>query len=87
MAMKPASYDPETIKTLQRALDLAWDALPAERRLRTSRVALAGRILTVAAKGERDLARLKAAAIIELVPADQPPELPSPPLQPNGTAA
>ena len=30
--MKPASYDPETIKTLQRALDLAWDALSAERR-------------------------------------------------------
>jgi hypothetical protein len=65
--MKPASYDPETIKTLQLALDLAWDALSAERRQRTSRVALAARILKLAAKGERDLGRLKAAASIELV--------------------
>ena len=85
--MKPASYDPETVKTLQLALDLAWEALSAERRLRTSRVALAERILTLAAKGERNLARLKAAAVIELVSADQPSEVPSPPLQPNGTAA
>jgi hypothetical protein len=85
--MKPASYDPETIKTLQRALDLAWDALSAERRLRTSRVALAGRILKLAAKGERDLARLKAAATIELIASDAPPDFPSPPLQPNGTLA
>jgi hypothetical protein len=85
--MTAASYDPETIKTLQLALDLAWDALPAERRQRTSRVALAERILTLAARGERDLARLKAAAILELVPADQAPDLPSPPLQPNGSAA
>jgi hypothetical protein len=83
--MKPASYDPETIKTLQLALDLAWDALSAERRQRTSRVALAERILTLAARGERDIARLKAAAIIELVASDVTPDLPSPPLQPNGT--
>jgi hypothetical protein len=82
--MKAASYDPETIKTLQLALDMAWDILSPERRQRTSRVALAERILTLAARGERDLARLKAAAILELVP---PPDLPSPPLQPNGTAA
>ena len=85
--MKAASYDPETIKSLQLALDLAWDALSPERRARTSRVALAGRILTLAASGERDVARLKAAAILELVPLDQPPDLPSPPLRPNGTAA
>jgi hypothetical protein len=85
--MKAASYDPETIKTLQLALDLAWDALSPERRMRTSRVALAERILTLAARGERDVARLKAAAILELVPLDEPPNLPSPPLRPNGTAA
>jgi hypothetical protein len=86
--MKPASYDPETIKTLQLALDLAWDALSAERRQRTSRVALAARILKLAAKGERDVGRLKAAASIELVASGEtPPDLPSPPLQPNGTAA
>jgi hypothetical protein len=83
--MKPASYDPETIKTLQLALDLAWDALSTERRQRTSRVALAERILTLAARGERDIARLRAAAIIELVASDATPDLPSPPLQPNGT--
>jgi hypothetical protein len=82
--MKPASYDPETIKTLQRALDLAWDALSPERRQRTSRVALAGRILKLAANGERNLARLKAAATMELIASDVPPDLPSPPLQPNG---
>jgi hypothetical protein len=87
MAMKPASYDPETIKTLQLALDLAWDALSAERRLRTSKVALAERILTLAARGERDVARLKAAAIIEVVLLDPPPDLSSPPLQPDGSAA
>lgn len=84
--MKPASYGPETIETLQLALDLAWEALSPERRMRTSRVALAERILTLAARGERDLARLKAAAILELVPANQPTDIPSPPLQPNGTA-
>lgn len=85
--MKPASYGPETIKTLQLALDLAWEALSPARRQHTSKVALAERILTLAAKGERNLHRLKAAAIIELVPSDEPPELPSPPLQPKGTAA
>ncbi|MBX9826468.1 MAG: hypothetical protein K2Y27_15945 [Xanthobacteraceae bacterium] len=78
--MKPACYDPDTIKTLQHALDLAWDALPTERRLRTSKVALAERILWLAANGERDLARLKAGAIIELVPPpDDKPDVPSPP--------
>jgi hypothetical protein len=82
--MKAASYDPETIKTLQLALDLAWDALSPERRMRTSRVALAERILTLAARGERDVARLKAAATIELIASDATPEFPSPPLQPNG---
>jgi hypothetical protein len=85
--MKSASYDPETIKTLQQALDLAWDALSADRRLRTSKVALAERILTLAARGERDLARLKAAAIIEVVPPCTTPDLPSPPLQPRPTDA
>lgn len=75
--MTTDAYDPETIETLQRALDLAWDALSPERRLRTSRVDLAERILRLAARGERDLARLASGALIE----------PAPPLQPKGTAA
>ncbi len=58
--MSTASYDPETIETLQRALDLAWDGLAPERRLHTSRLDLAERILVLAARGERDLARLTA---------------------------
>jgi hypothetical protein len=84
--MSTASYDPETIETLQRALDLAWDALSPERRLHTSRADLAERILVLAARGERDLARLTARALVEPLSAGDAPDLSSPPLQPKGTA-
>jgi hypothetical protein len=85
--MSTASYDPETIETLQRALDLAWDGLAPERRLRTSRLDLAERILVLAARGERDLARLTACALVEPLSAGDTSDLSSPPLQLKGTAA
>jgi hypothetical protein len=85
--MSTASYDPETIETLSIALDLAWNTLSPERRLRTSRVDLAERILVLAGQGERNLARLTACALIEPISTGDTSDASSPPLQPKGTAA
>lgn len=60
----PTAFDPETIQTLRLALDQAWDSLPADERPFTSKSLLAQRILTLAAQGERDPARLRACAIL-----------------------
>jgi hypothetical protein len=64
------SYDPETIEVLKSALDEAWAALSADRQARTSKTALAERILKLAAKGERDPIRLRMAALIEVAVAN-----------------
>jgi hypothetical protein len=60
------SYDPETIALLRAALDAAWDALSPERRGCTSKAHLAERMLKLAAQGERDPARLRMRALIEI---------------------
>jgi hypothetical protein len=62
------SYDPETIALLRNVLDAAWHSLSPEHQARTTKSHLAERVLKVAARGERDPARLRLRAIIEVIP-------------------
>ena|SRR5580704_19197167 len=45
------SFDPEAIDLLQAALDEAWASLPPSRRIWTSRIDVARRVLELAARG------------------------------------
>jgi hypothetical protein len=62
------SYDPETIALLRNVLDAAWHSLSPEHRARTTKSHLAERVLKLAARGERDAARLRVRAIVEVIP-------------------
>jgi hypothetical protein len=59
---KMSALSPETLKLLQSVLDDAWESLTAEERARTTKSLVASRILEVAAAGELDPVRLRAAA-------------------------
>ena len=63
-AMGYGSYDPETLTMLRGVLNEVWDALPPDRQARMPKSEMAQRILKRAADGERDRARLKAAALL-----------------------
>jgi hypothetical protein len=56
------AFSPETLKLLQSVLDDAWESLTPEKRARTTKSLVASRILEVAAAGERNPVRLRAAA-------------------------
>jgi len=56
-------FEPETINLMRAALEEAWAQLEHEVQQRTSKVALAERILRAASGGERDRARLRAVAL------------------------
>ena len=58
-----AAFSPETIELLRSVLDDAWESLRPEERACTSKTAIAGRVLDVAAAGERDPLRLREAAV------------------------
>jgi hypothetical protein len=60
-------YDPETIKLLRAVLDEAWNSLVTEKQAQASKCLLAERMLRLAAKGERDPMRLRAAALTGLI--------------------
>jgi hypothetical protein len=60
------AFDPETIDLMRRTLEQCWDEVPLDRRALVSKTALAQRILGAAAEGERDPARLRAAAFIAM---------------------
>jgi hypothetical protein len=62
------SYDPETITLLRSVLDAAWNSLSPAQQARISKSVLAERVLRLAARGERDPARLRVHAIVEVVP-------------------
>jgi hypothetical protein len=62
------SYDPETIALLRNVLDAAWHSLSPEYQARTTKSHLAERVLKLAAPGERDPARLRVRAIVEVIP-------------------
>jgi len=57
------AFSPETLKLLQSVLEEAWDGLTPEEKAGTSKVQIASRILEVAARGERDPARLRNEAV------------------------
>jgi hypothetical protein len=61
------SFDPETIALLRTVLDQAWERLSPEQQSCTSKSDLAERILRLAAQGERNLIRLRALAVLEVV--------------------
>jgi hypothetical protein len=58
------SFDPETIATLQTALEDAWTNLSSEQQGAIDKGTLAARILRLAADGERDPIRLCAHAVL-----------------------
>jgi hypothetical protein len=58
-----SAYDPETITVLRAVLDEAWEHLATNQKTRVSKAIIAQRILDCAARGERDRARLRAAAL------------------------
>ena len=59
-----SDYDPETLELLRNALDEAWLSLPQSLRSRSFKSDMAQRILQHAAQGERDPAKLRAAALV-----------------------
>ena len=66
MSTPNRSFDPETLEILRAAFDQACDLLPPGRRTQEMRLALAGRILTHAAEGERNPTRLRIYALLEV---------------------
>jgi hypothetical protein len=65
--MEGGAYDPETIELLRAVLDAAWNSLGAKEQAQSSKCLLAERILHLAATGERDPIRLRAAALSGLI--------------------
>jgi hypothetical protein len=59
-------FDPETIDLMRSVLDAAWASLLPDQQARVSRTVLAQRILKAAAQGERDPARLRARALLNV---------------------
>jgi hypothetical protein len=53
---------------LRSVLDAAWNSLSPAQQARTSKSVLADRVLKVAARGERDPARLRVGATVEVIP-------------------
>jgi hypothetical protein len=62
-ALDGEAFDPEAIDLMQAALDEAWGSLGPLQRAFASRSILAERVLALAARGERDRARLCAHAL------------------------
>src|SRR5262249_61868307 len=58
MAAEGRYFRPETVRSMQVALDLAWSSLSPEEQAQSSRTLLATRILDAAEAGERSPARL-----------------------------
>jgi hypothetical protein len=63
---EPHFYDAETISMLKSAFDETCAAIPAERLTQSMRASIAEHILKIAGTGERNRARLRARALIEV---------------------
>src|SRR5215475_1533430 len=63
-AANPNGLSTETVRTMQVALDLAWNTLSPEQRAQSSKTLLATRILDEAEAGERSPARLLMLALM-----------------------
>jgi hypothetical protein len=61
-------FEPETIDLMRSVLDAAWASLLPEQQASVSRTLLAERILSAAAEGERDPARLRVRALFSVAP-------------------
>jgi hypothetical protein len=68
--VRTGGFDPETITLLTAALEEAWSIIPERQRRGLPQSMLAERILRTAARGERDPARLRASALVGLVPGE-----------------
>jgi hypothetical protein len=64
-------YDPTTIEMLAGTLASASDLLAPEQRACLSRLDMAKQMFKAAAKGERDLARRRAIATLQVVSAEE----------------
>jgi hypothetical protein len=62
------AYDLETVSLLRAVLDQAWAMLLPHQQARMSKSQLAERVLKCAAQGERDPVRLRARAVIDVIP-------------------
>jgi len=60
-------FGPETIEILRSVLDDAWESLRPEERACASKMAIAVRILDMAAAGELDPVRLRAEAVSNVI--------------------
>jgi len=56
-------YSPETVELVSKVLKSVWESLPSSTRRRMDRATIAKRILEEVAAGERDMIRLRAAAL------------------------
>jgi len=65
MPTADGSFDPETLAILRAVFEEACGLLPPHRRTHETRSALAHRILTLAAKGERNPIKLRTYALTE----------------------
>ncbi|MFL5100293.1 MAG: hypothetical protein ACJ8E5_06795 [Xanthobacteraceae bacterium] len=63
------SFDPDTLRVLQKVFDEAAAALPSDEQTQQRKAILALRILSLASSGETDPARLRTAALRADVPA------------------
>jgi hypothetical protein len=63
-----SAYDPETLNVMRHALDEAWALLPEDRKNKFQKIDMADRVLRRAAAGERDPAKLQAAALVGTAP-------------------
>jgi len=66
MSTADRSFDPETLAILRDVFNDACDLLPPDKRTEEMRLVLAGCILTHAANGERNPARLRTHALTEI---------------------
>ena len=73
-----AVFQPELIKLMRAVLDEAAATLPKSRRTSTMMAAMASQILACAAKGERDPATMKSAALLVAVECSRHPHELSP---------
>jgi hypothetical protein len=65
---KAVLSDPEPVRNLEALVGEAWNSLSPDRRQRTTKCHLARRIMKRAAQGIRDPARLRAYAVLHVVP-------------------
>jgi hypothetical protein len=68
MSSVGGAYDPETVSLLRTLLDQAWDTLLPHQQARMTKSHMAERMLKCAAQGERDPVRLRARAVIGVIP-------------------